>query len=343
MLGIANKAVKVERSTSASLAGKRVVVVGGTNGLGRAVALQAAQDGAAVTVVGRTFLDEGVKGISFVKADLSLMTTAARVARALPAESIDVLFMTIGIVPDGKRIATTEGIEIDMAVSALSRLVILLHVAKRLPASARVFVMGFPGSKGALIKSTIDDVNSTKAYSFYSAHMNTVALNEVLVLSWAKKLNIYGLNPGLIKTGIRKPVHGGGCLGGFLEWCIGLFNISPAVYAAGIVPLFTATGFASGTMFDQLGKPILPSPELSNDPALVQRWMTECTSLVPAAALSEANGSNAEVMRSDGSMVTVGRVTHGRFAEGACIGGNISLMRTGIDIQNPEDWHHFPC
>jgi hypothetical protein len=33
-------------------------------------------------------------------------------------------------------------------------------------------------------------------------------------------------------------------------------------------------------------------------------------------------------------MVTVGRITHGRFAEGACIGGNISLMRTGIDIQS---------
>ena len=42
-------------------------------------------------------------------------------------------------------------------------------------------------------------------------------------------------------------------------------------------------------------------------------------------------------------MVTVGRVTHGRLAEVASIGGNISLMRTGIDIQNPEDWHHFPC
>ena len=39
MLGIANKSVKVTRSESASLAGKRVVVVGGTNGLGRAIAL----------------------------------------------------------------------------------------------------------------------------------------------------------------------------------------------------------------------------------------------------------------------------------------------------------------
>jgi NAD(P)-dependent dehydrogenase (short-subunit alcohol dehydrogenase family) len=291
MYGLADTAVKVARS-SASLAGKRVVVVGGTNGLGRAIALQAATDGAAVTVVGRTFLDEGVKGVSFVKADFSLTSSAASVARALPAESIDVLFMSTGIVPGNKRVATAEGIEIDMAVSALSRLVILEHVAKRLPASARVFVMGFPGSKGYIAKTTIDDVNSTKSYAggFESPHMNTVALNEALVLAWAKKLNIYGLNPGLIPTGIRNSLHGGGFVGGFLESCIGLFNISPAVYAAGIVPLFTATGFASGTMFGQQGTPILPSPELANDPALVQRWMTECTNLVPAGALPEASG-----------------------------------------------------
>ena len=102
MLGIADKSVKVTRSARASLAGKRVVVVGGTNGLGRAIALQAAQDGAAVIVVGRKFLDEGVKGVSFVQADLSLMTTAASVARALPAESIDVIVMTTGIVPEKK-------------------------------------------------------------------------------------------------------------------------------------------------------------------------------------------------------------------------------------------------
>jgi hypothetical protein len=41
-------------------------------------------------------------------------------------------------------------------------------------------------------------------------------------------------------------------------------------------------------------------------------------------------------------MVTLGRVTHGRFAEGACVGEMVAAMRHGIAISNVEDWHHFP-
>ena len=59
------------------LAGKKVAVVGGTDGLGRAIALAAAARGAQVVVVGRTNRVEGVPGVSFVKADLSLMRDAA--------------------------------------------------------------------------------------------------------------------------------------------------------------------------------------------------------------------------------------------------------------------------
>jgi hypothetical protein len=56
-----------------------------------------------------------------------------------------------------------------------------------------------------------------------------------------------------------------------------------------------------------------------------------------------AGEAHTAVLRSDGSMVTVGRVTHGRFAEGACVGAMIKELRSGIEIQNAEDWHHFPC
>ena len=51
---------------------------------------------------------------------------------------------------------------------------------------------------------------------------------------------------------------------------------------------------------------------------------------------------HTSVLRSDGSMVTLGRVTHGRFAEGACVGEMVAAMRHGIAISNVEDWHHFP-
>ena len=83
---------------SLDLSGRRVVVFGGTDGLGRAIARLAASRGAEVTVVGRTFRDEGVKGLQFVKADLSSMREAQRVGRELAVESTDVLLLTTGII-----------------------------------------------------------------------------------------------------------------------------------------------------------------------------------------------------------------------------------------------------
>jgi len=56
-----------------------------------------------------------------------------------------------------------------------------------------------------------------------------------------------------------------------------------------------------------------------------------------------AGEAHTGVLRSDGSMVTVGRVTHGRFSEGACVGEMIPQMRRSIEIQDSDDWHHFPA
>ncbi len=65
--------------------GWRIAIVGGTGGLGRALARFLASKGARVTVVGQTFRDAGVPGIDFVKADLSLMSDRASSSWAFPA------------------------------------------------------------------------------------------------------------------------------------------------------------------------------------------------------------------------------------------------------------------
>jgi NAD(P)-dependent dehydrogenase (short-subunit alcohol dehydrogenase family) len=81
MFGKTNSSIQYARiaASSIDLAGKRVAVVGGTDGLGRAIARLAAARGADVIVVGRTFRDEGVPRISFIKADLSLTSAAKKV------------------------------------------------------------------------------------------------------------------------------------------------------------------------------------------------------------------------------------------------------------------------
>jgi NAD(P)-dependent dehydrogenase (short-subunit alcohol dehydrogenase family) len=255
------------------LKGIKAAIVGGTGGLGRALAQVLASRGASVIVVGQTFRDSATRGIEFIKADLSLMSEAERAAALLPSETLDVVIFTTGIFAAPKREETAEGIERDMAVSFLSRLVMLRLIAPRLgknrPGAAmkpRVFIMGYPGS-GQI--GNLDDLNAERSYGALATHMNTVAGNEMLVLDSARRYShatIFGLNPGLIKTNIRSNFLGAyKLLFRFSEWVIGLLGPDAATYAKHIVPLLVSPDIEqhSGAMFDQKGRAILPSAGLT--------------------------------------------------------------------------------
>lgn len=90
-------------AASLNLKGLKVAIVGGTGGIGRALGRFMAARGASVLVVGQTFRDSDVPGIAFIKADLSLMREAQRVAVQLPAEELDLLVFTTGIMAGCRR------------------------------------------------------------------------------------------------------------------------------------------------------------------------------------------------------------------------------------------------
>jgi len=277
---------------SLDLHGKKVAIVGGTGGIGRALGRFMASRGAGVIVVGRTFRDSDVPRIEFIEADLSLMREAKRVGERLPAETLDVVVLTTGIFAAPKRQETAEGIERDMAVSYLSRLVILRQIAPRLATTRRaapkprVFVMGYPGTGQAGMP---DDLNGERSYSAMPVHMNTVAGNEMLVLDAARRypnVNVYGLNPGLIKSEIRSNFLGEGSLRlRVVEWMIGVVNPSVETYAARLTPLLFSPDLEahSGAMFNQKGDAILPSPKLM-DAAYVTAFIAASEALVAARA-----------------------------------------------------------
>lgn len=257
----------------ADLRGKTVAVVGGTGGLGRALARVMAARGAKVLVVGQTFRDADEPRIEFIRADLSLMSEAHRVAGLLPAESLDLMVFTTGIFAAPKRQVTAEGLERDMAVSYLSRMVILREIGPRLGQSLpaghprpRVFIMGYPGSGQA---GKLGDLNADKTYSAMGVHMNTVAGNEMLVLDTARRLpriGVFGLNPGLIKTDIRSNFLGGHkLLFALVEGLIGMLNPTAERYAERMVPLMLAPQLEdrSGLLFDNQARSILPSAGLT--------------------------------------------------------------------------------
>lgn len=120
--------------------------------------------------------------------------------------------------------------------------------------------------------------------------MNTVMLNEAIVLHLAAKgIKIYGLNPGLIPSGIRDALHGGGLLGACLECCIGICNPSPSAYMARLLPVLLSPTLEAhaGLMLGQGATPILPTPELT--PAVVAQWISKAEALA-AQALQEGAG-----------------------------------------------------
>ncbi len=282
-------------ASSLDLSGWNVAVVGGTGGLGRAIAKELAARGARVTVVGRTFRDAGTSNLTFVQADLSSLREAERVAQSLPAEQLDLLVFTTGIFAARKRQETAESLERDMAVSYLSRLVLLRELAPRLGKGRtgeraehkpRVFVLGFPGTGQT---GTLGDLNAEQSYSAFAVHMNTVAGNEMLVLDGAKRypdLAIFGLNPGLVKTNIRDNLLGQGSLvSRLVETLIGWLTPTPEAYAETLVPLLVSPDLEphSGALFNQKAEAILPTPKLASDNAHVAQFLAESEALVARA------------------------------------------------------------
>jgi NAD(P)-dependent dehydrogenase (short-subunit alcohol dehydrogenase family) len=256
-----------------SPAGKRVAVVGGTGGLGRAMSRVLARGGAEVTVVGRTFRDADVPGLSFVQADLETVAAARRTAEALNAEQLDLLVLTTGIFAGPVREVTVEGIERDMALSYLCRFVLLRAVAERLgtarPGRPRVFVMGYPGNGQA---GAPEDLNAERSYGSFAQHMNTVAANEALVLDGATRyprFGVFGINPGLVKTDIRANALGGNQSLRFrlTEMVIGWFTPTPERFAERMVPALLAPELESrtGILLDRKARPLAPTAALTPD------------------------------------------------------------------------------
>jgi NAD(P)-dependent dehydrogenase (short-subunit alcohol dehydrogenase family) len=273
------------------LSSKRLAVIGGTNGLGRAIAAQALARGAEVTVVGRTFRDDPAARLTFAAADLSSMSEAVRLGRELPAESFDVVLFTTGIIAAKTREETAEHVERDVAISYLSRLAVLQGLSPRLGSvradgapRPRVFVMGSPGT-GAI--GNPDDLNSEDNYRSMAAHANTIAGNEILVLGAKDRFPgpaFFGLTPGLIKTGIRSNMLGEGTLTHRLvETTVGFFMQSPETYAKRVVPLLFASELEgrTGLMFGPKAKPILATRGL--DSAYIDRYLSASEALLRRA------------------------------------------------------------
>jgi PPOX class probable F420-dependent enzyme len=196
---------------------KRVVVTGGTDGMGRALALDRLRRGDEVAIVGRSadkgaaFLDVAARAgaagrAHFVQADLSLVagTRAAieEVRSRFPA--VDALVMCARHYRS-TRVVTEEGFESTFALFYLSRFVMSHAMTDLFDAAEAPVIVNVAGPGTEAPKIRWHDLGFERGYHGTAALMHGGPLNDLLGVGYAldppsRKARYVLLNPGTVST-----------------------------------------------------------------------------------------------------------------------------------------------
>jgi PPOX class probable F420-dependent enzyme len=191
--------------------------MGGTDGMGRAVALDRLRRGDDVVIVGRNaakgaaFLDlaartGGAERAHFVRADLSLVadTTAAieQVRSLVPV--IDALVLCARHYRS-TRAVTAEGVESNFGLFYLSRFVTSYGLADLLDAAEEPVIVNVAGPGATTEKIRWHDLEFEQNYHGTAAMMHGGPLNDLLGVGFAddppsRKIRYALLNPGTVST-----------------------------------------------------------------------------------------------------------------------------------------------
>ena len=203
------------------------LVTGGTDGIGKAIALGLARSGRRVVVAGRD-AEKGARveseirrstlnaNVHFIQADLSLAREADRLAAEInrSCSTLSYLVHSAGIVR-GRWELTTEGIESNFAVNYVSRFVLSLRLLPLLAASgrpsraSRIVIINGAATNG---KIHFDDVNLTGRFGTVRAVLQSCQANDAFTVEFAdrlaqageKRVTISCLKVGVVRTNIRR-------------------------------------------------------------------------------------------------------------------------------------------
>jgi NAD(P)-dependent dehydrogenase (short-subunit alcohol dehydrogenase family) len=208
---------------------KTILVTGGTDGIGKAIAGALAAKGAEVIIVGSN-PEKGVRAnrelrlatgndrVHFVQADLSLVQEAGRLAGLVTAQfrKLDQLILCAGIFR-AQRSETAEGIESHFAVNYLSRFALTGPLLPRLAASgkpgaaSRILLISGGGVKDGKIH--YEDINLRRNFSVMRTVLQVCGANDTFVIEQARRLaapdgqprvTINLLGVGVVRTNIRR-------------------------------------------------------------------------------------------------------------------------------------------
>ena len=279
------------------------VFVGGTSGIGKFTVKALVTTGASVRIylVGRKTSEERMSvfiqelhvinpkaEVIWTEAEVALLAETKRVCEIIKKKEsrVDLLFLTTGYAPFGKRIETAEGLEITQSLEYYSRMLFILHLLPLLGKAEAPKVVSVLA--GGMEKTTIDlddldlkkpgNFGAIKAQTQY-AIMNTTTLEKLandnptvtFIHSW----------PGGVNTGnVRRGPDPNSIMDWFvwlvLEPLIGLFGITDE--DCGQRHLFQSTSAAfGGRGVPWKGKPGINSLGKPADGLFLVNYKCDCT------------------------------------------------------------------
>jgi len=186
--------------------GRHVLVTGGSNGLGRAIAQEFATAGAAVTITGRrgsaADYDHDLSAFEYRQADMADRESVAALVRSL--SSLDVLVNNAG-----QNLAVENEWDPDVFDRVLA---VNLGGVFRLSTLCKPMLRSSDLSGGASIVN-VGSLTSDSAVSFLPAYgaskAAVVQLTKTFAVAWAKHgIRANAVIPGLVETNMTGPLGG---------------------------------------------------------------------------------------------------------------------------------------
>jgi retinol dehydrogenase 14 len=207
----------MERNFNALMAGRTILVTGGTSGIGRATALGLATMGAHVAITGRDrersedaareIRATGGGPVDVFVADLSSQAQVRRMADEVlgTLPRLDVLVNNVGGYWNTRHV-TADGLERTFALNHLAPFLLINLLLDRLTRNAPARVVTVASNAQAMGRIDFDDLQSERDYSGARAYNQSKLANVLFTYQLARLLAGVGvtanaLHPGVVSTG----------------------------------------------------------------------------------------------------------------------------------------------
>ena len=202
--------------TNPSMAGRTVLITGGTGGIGKATALGLARLGARVGIVGRDATraeaaaadirsKSGNRAVDVFAADLSSQAEVRRFATAVleAYPRLDVLVNNVGGFWEHRHV-TADGLERTFAVNHLAPFLLTDLLLERLTASAPARIVTVSSGAQSLGRIDFDDLQGERNYSGQRAYNQSKLANVLFTYELARRLEGTGVTANVLHPGVTR-------------------------------------------------------------------------------------------------------------------------------------------